>query len=238
MEYIIILGLCIIVIFVLKYAFQVKIKEMKKIKEIGYDKQLNEITSKLPDNKTVCEEILKKLDNVNVKIEEIQNKDRTLTYYSVITNHIMIANIKDTFTRIQTIAHECLHSVQNRKMLLFNFIFSNIYILYFITISILTIFGLVSMPMIQVGILLLLGIVYYAIRAYLEVDVMTRAPYVAKEYMQEKGVLSKEEIEIVMKNHEILNKIGIPMTQFELCLKVISKIIIYCVIAMSIMIIS
>lgn len=230
MEYIVILFICLIVIFVLKYAFEVKIKDIKKIKEIGYDKTLNEITNQLPDNKVVCEEILKKLEHTEVKIEEAQSTSKTLTYYSVVTNHIIIANIKDTFTRIQTIAHECLHSVQNHKMLLFNFVFSNAYILYFVVVSILTICKVVSMPMIQVGILLLLGMIYYAVRSYLETDAMVRAPYIAKEYMQESGNLSKEEIETVMKNYEVLNKIGIPMTHFGLLWKVINKVMIYCVI--------
>ena len=35
--------------------------------------------------------------------------------YIVATNTILISNIKDTFTRVQTIAHECLHSIQNKK---------------------------------------------------------------------------------------------------------------------------
>lgn len=230
MEYIIILILCIVVIFILKFAFQVKIKNLKKIKEIGYDKSLNEITDKLPDNKEVCKEILQQLDNNSVLIEESDDKNNKLTYYSVMTNHIIIANIKDTFTRIQTLAHECIHSIQNRSTLLFNFIFSNIYLLYFLTICILTILKVVKYPMLQIIILILLSTIYYAVRSYLETDAMTKAPYVAKQYMEESKRLSKEEIEIVMKNYEALNKMGIPMTNFELMLSVIVKVMIYCVV--------
>ena len=230
MEYIIVLGICIVIILVLKFAFQVKIKDLKKIKEIGYDKRLNEITDKLPENKVVCEEILQQLGNTSVLIEESDDKNNKLTYYSVMTNHIIIANIKDTFTRIQTIAHEGLHSVQNRKNLLFNFIFSNVYLLYFLMICILTIFKVIKYPMIQVVILILLNSVYYAVRSYLETEAMTKAPYVAKQYMKKSEKISKEELEEVMKNYEALNKIGIPMTNFGLMLKVISKVMIYCVI--------
>ncbi len=232
MEYIIVFMLCIILVFVLKFAFQIKMKSIKRIKEIGYNKSLNEITNALPENKVVCEQILKKLNNTTVKIEEISDTNKTLTYYSVMTNHIIIANIKDTFTRIQTIAHECLHSVQNRKMLEFNFIFSNIYILYFVVISILTLCKLNVMPMLQITILILLGSVYYAIRSYLETDAMTKAPYVAKEYMLEEGTLSKTQIETIIQNYEVLNKIGIPITNFVLLMKVISKVMIYSVIAL------
>lgn len=235
MEYIIVIVLCVIAIFVLKFAFQIKIKDVKKIKEIGYDKKLNEITNTLPENRVVCEKILKKLNNVSVKIEEVNDSNKTLTYYSVMTNHIIIANIKDTFTRIQTIAHECLHSVQNRKILLFNFVFSNVYLLYFVAISILTLCKLHVMPMLQVSILILLGSIYYAIRSYLETDAMTKAPYVAKEYMEEDETLSKTQIETVMQNYEVLNKMGIPMTNFGILMNVITKVIIYCVIAILVM---
>lgn len=230
MEYIVVILTNVFLIFILKFAFQVKIKNLKKIKEIGYDKSLNEITDKLPDNKAVCQEILQQLGNNSVLIEESDDKNNKLTYYSVMTNHIIIANIKDTFTRIQTIAHECIHSVQNRKTLLFNFIFSNIYLLYFLIICILTIFKVIKYPMFQIIILILLSAIYYAVRSYLETDAMTKAPYVAKQYMEENKRLSKEEIEIVMKNYEALNEMGIPMTNFQLMLSVIVKVMIYCVI--------
>lgn len=230
MEYIITIILSILTIIILKFAFCVKQRDMKKIKEIGYDKNLNEITNLLPENKQVCEEILNKLGNKDVKIEESQDENNKTSFYSVMSNSIIIASIKDTFTRIQTIAHECLHSVQNRKILLFNFVFSNIYLLYFFVICGLTIFKVIRQPIYQVIILLLLGIIYYAVRSYLETDAMTKAPYLAKEYMQESGKLSDEQIQKVMQNYEILNKIGIPMTNFSLIVSVLVKVIIYCVI--------
>ena len=235
MEYIAIVFANILVVFILKFALNIKVKNIKKIKEIGYDTKLNDITNLLPDNKKVCEEILNKFGNKNVIIEESEDKENKLTYYSVMTNHIIIANIKDTFTRIQTIAHECIHSIQNKRILLFNFIFSNIYLLYFFAINILTIVKLIKYPIYQVIILLLLGIIYYIVRSYLETDAMTRAPYVAKEYIQESNKLSNEDIEKIMQNYEVLNKMGIPMTNFNLIVSVLVKIIIYCVIVMIIL---
>ena len=129
MEYIIILILCIITILILKFAFQSKAKYLKKIKDIGYDKSLNDITNNFPDNRKVCEEILQKLNNKDVSIKTSEDEKSETSFYSVISNSIIIANISNTFTRIQTIAHECIHSTQNRKMLLFNFIFAVIVIL-------------------------------------------------------------------------------------------------------------
>lgn len=216
MEYITVFVICIIMLVVLKYAFGVKIKDIKKIKEIGYDKKLNKITNKLPSNKVVCEQILKDLDNTTVEIEtNDDDKNSTLSYYMVLTNHIIIANINDTFTRIQTIAHECLHSIQNKRTLMFNFIFSNIYLLYFILIIGLTIFRVIQYPMITLVGLILLGMVYYAVRSYLEADAMTKAPYQAKEYIEKTGKLSKEEIGIVMENYKVLNDIRNSINKFS-----------------------
>lgn len=231
MEYIIALGICIVAILTLKFAFQVKIKNIKEIKKIGEDKSLNEITNIFPENKIVCEEILRQLSNKNVKIKESEDKNNKLTYYSAMTNDIVIANIKDTFTRIQTIAHECLHSIQNRKMLLFNFVFSNIYLLYFIAISILTICKAITGKMTAMTILIILSCIYYAVRSYLETDAMTKAPYVAKEYMEKSNKLSKEELELVMENYTKLNKAGIPMTNFSLLVSAFIKVMIYCIVA-------
>lgn len=230
MEYIIVLGICILAILVIKFAFGIKIKDIKKIKKIGYDSKLNDITNAFPENKIVCEEILKQFGNASVKVDASNaNKEKNLSYYSVVTNNIIIADIKNTFTRIQTIAHECIHSVQNRRMLLFNFIFSNIYLLYFAIILILTIFKVINSPMVFMLTLIILGIIYYVIRSYLETDAMTKAPYVAKQYMMDSKKISKEELENVMKNYEILNKIGIPMANFQLIMSVMIKVIIYCV---------
>lgn len=232
MEYVVILIVCIIVALIAKIALNVKIKDFKKIKEIGYSKELNEITNQLPDNKTVCSEILKQLKNENVVIETSEDKSNKVSFYIVATNHIIIANIKDTFTRIQTIAHECIHSTQNRKTLLFNFIFSNIYILYFLVVAILTLLHIIKNPMIQVVILLMMGFIYYIVRSYLETDAMVRAPYVAKDYMINSKILSEKQIEEIMENYEVMNKMGIPMTNLNIIISVIVKIMIYCVISM------
>ena len=51
MEYLIVILICIIFLLLLKFAWQIKISDIKKLKEIGYDKSLNDITNKLPENK-------------------------------------------------------------------------------------------------------------------------------------------------------------------------------------------
>lgn len=136
MEYVFILIGCLITIGILYIVFDINIK---KIKQYTKKSDLDEIANKFPENKKICETILKKLKNEKVKIKENEDKDNKTSLYVAISDTIFIANIKESFTRIQTIAHECIHSVQSRRLLLFNFIYSNIYIIYFTIIIILTI---------------------------------------------------------------------------------------------------
>ncbi len=229
MEYVVVIVISIIFLLILKFAWNIRIKDIKTIKEVGYNKkELNEIVNKLPENKEICKAILKKLNNEKVKIKE--SEDNTASLYLVLNDTILIANVKDTFTRVQTIAHECLHSIQNKRTLLFNFIFSNIYFIYFLCICILSLVRLNQHAMIHLFILTILSFIYYAIRSYLEMDAMTKAKPLAKEYMEEEGSLNKEEINKVLDNLEIINEIGIKMTNYKLIMNCTLKIIIYAII--------
>lgn len=229
MEYIVIIIISMAILIVLKFAWNIKIKDIKKIEELGYNEELNEITNKLPENKEICKTILRKLKNENIKIKEDENSKTSL--YLVVSNSIIIANIKNTFTRVQTVAHECLHSVQNRKTLLFNFIFSNIYFIYFIAIGILTIFKIINKyKLINVFGLTVCGFIYYAIRSFLEMDAMLKAKKLASEYIKEEGTLTIEEQNEILKNYDIINDIGIKLTNYTLIIKIVIKIIIYAII--------
>ena len=225
MEFIVLLIIFVIMYFILKYFFDVNIK---KIKEIGENKELDKVTQKYPENTEICKIYLKKLNNENVKIEE--NKNSNTTLYLIMSNKIFIANLKDSYTRIQTIAHECLHSIQSKKLLWFNFIFSNIYIIYFLIICILAIFKLLPSKMMFLSILILFGLIYYVVRSYLENDAMIKARFLAKEYMEEIKISSEEEIKNIVKKYDELNDIGIKCTNFQLFSSTIIKCIIFCLI--------
>ncbi len=226
MEYIVIIVTCIIILICLKFVWDIKIKDIKKMKELGYNKNLNIITNKLPENTKICKNILKKLNNEKVKIEE--NNNSKTSFYFVLSDTILIANIKNTFTRVQTIAHECLHSIQNRKTLLFNFIFSNIYFGYFIIICILGILKInKNFENLNLFILIMFSFIYYAIRSYLEMDAMIKAKYLAEEYMQEENTLNNKEQKEILKYYEEINNIGIKLTNYILMLKCFLKVLIY-----------
>ena len=222
MEFLILLIIVIIGYLVLRFMFDVN---TKKIKQIGENKELDELTGKYPENVEICKYYLKKLNNENVKIEEDKNSNATL--YLVMSNKIFIANLKNSYTRIQTIAHECLHSIQSKKLLWFNFIFSNIYLGYFFIICILAVFKVLPYKMMFLSILLILGFIFYSVRTYLENDAMIKARFLAKDYMQQEGISSQEEIDKIIGKYDELNDAGIKYTNFQLLSSVLLKIIIF-----------
>lgn len=225
MEFIVLLIIVIIMYLILRFIFDFN---MKKIKELGEDKELDKLTQKYPENVEICKWYLKKLKNENVKIEEDKNSNATL--YLVMSNKIFIANLKESYTRIQTIAHECLHSIQSKKLLWFNFIFSNVYLVYFGVICILALLKILPMKMTFLSIFIVFSLVYYAVRTYLENDAMIKAKFLAKEYMQEKAISTREEIDKIVNKYDELNDIGIRCTNFQFLSNILVKIIILAVI--------
>lgn len=232
MEYLIIIILLILTILILKIGLDIKIKDVKKIKEIGYDKSTNEIINNFPANEKICKDILDILDNKDVTIETTKDKKSQTSLYLVMQNKIIIANINNTFTRIQTIAHECIHSIQNKTLLKFNFIFSNFNILYFILICILAIFKVTNKEIeniLLIG-LILMQFIFFIVRSFLETDAMTRAEFLAKEYMDKKGLLNARDENIIVNKYKELNRIGIKLYNFMLACQAIIKPILFAII--------
>lgn len=227
MEFIIIILVLIIVDIVLRIIFSFN---MKSLKDIGKDEYLDNETSKYPENIDICKYYLKKLDNQSVKIEENKNSNSTL--YLVSSNKIFIADLKDSYTRIQTIAHECLHSVQNKKLLWFNFIFSNIFLLYFIIIFMLELFNVLPYKMMFLGILSIFGLVYYSVRMYLENDAMINAKFLARDYMQDVKISDEADIDKIFIKYTELNDIGIKGVNFKFIENVLFKVLLFSIVCL------
>ena len=223
MENILIISFCTILIILLSFVFKLNIK---KIKKIGEDKELDNLVEKFPDNVEVCKSILKMLGNRSTKIKVTDNNEKISSFYFVLTDTILIANIKKTYTRIQTIAHECIHSVQDKTLLFFNYIFSNIYLIYFYTILILIILRKINNVNIYLFILSILSLVYCLVRNFLETDAMTKAKYLAKEYLEENNITDKANIDRLINKYDELNKMGIKSVNYILFAKCMIRIII------------
>lgn len=207
MEPIVVIAFILASTVLLKIAFSIDTKEVEPLKE---NKDLEILTNKLPENTQIAKEMLEILGNQTVKVEVSKNSKTSL--YIAITNKISIADIKNNYARIQTIAHECLHSVQDRRLLLFNFIFSNIIILYWLTISILTAIHVITNIAIPVFVLLLMATIKLAIRGFLETDAIIKSKYLSKEYMESKNILTEKEIISIIEKYDEINKIAVPFT--------------------------
>lgn len=226
MELIIII-VAISAIVIVNSMMKMNVKELKKN---ALNSELNMITEKYPSNIEVCKYILRKLGNRATKIEEDTNSEATL--YIAFQNKISIGNTHESFTRIQTMAHECLHSIQDRKMLIFNFIFSNIYFIYFGVICVLIVLKKLPNEILFSNIFLILSFIYYVIRIFLENDAMIKAEYVAKEYMQEQNISSIEEIEKVCDGFKQINRDCIKGTNCSMFVKIMIKVVIFNVLAL------
>ncbi len=207
MESLIIFILVVITIVILKLMLG---SNKKIIMKIANNEKLNNIVQKLPENIDICKDILKKLRNNKVKIEEQEN---TNCFYFIATDKIILNKDKKYFTRVQTIAHECIHSTQNKKILWFNYIFANLLNIFWLIITILTITGVITQYALFSAIILICIIVFYVIRSYLEIEAMTKAKYIAKEYLEENQVKETDEI---VEEYEKLNDVGIKYTCYKL----------------------
>ena len=226
MELIIII-VAVSAIIIVNSMMRINVKELEKI---ALDEKLNEIAKKYPENTDICSDILEMIGNNTTKIEEDTKSEATL--YIAIQNKIAIGNTHESFTRIQTMAHECLHSIQDKKILLFNFIFSNIYLIYFIITCILVIVRKLPNEMIFSNILLIFSFIYYVIRIFLENDAMIKAEFLAKEYMEELKLSSKNELDKIFKGFKKINDIGIKGTNSSLFIKIMIKVVIFNVLAL------
>ena len=226
MNLLIIMIIILVILIALKFILQMDITTLKRIAK---NKELDKLTNAFPSNIEICKKICAMIGNTTVKIEEDKNSSTSL--YIAVTNKISIANLKDSFTRIQTVAHECIHSMQDKSIIWANFVFSNIYLIYFVVAIILTICGVFKDSMLQVTILTLMGFVYYFIRNYLETDAMIKARYLAREYMKHEKILKPNEMQEILENYDIINKIGVKAMNYKLISSALIKVLIYAIIA-------
>ncbi len=221
MELIIII-IAVIAIITIYFMMKTNVKELK---EIALNQELSSIAEKFPENTEICKSILKKLGNETTQIEE--DKETEATLYIAIQDKISIGNTHKSFSRIQTMAHECLHSIQDKKMLIFNFAYSNIYLLYFVVICILVILKKLDNVMMYSNIFLILSFIYYVIRVFLENDAMIKAQYIAKEYMQEQAIVTEEEVDKIFNGFQKLNEGLIKGTNCNLFTGIMIKLVIF-----------
>ena len=80
--------------------------------------------------------------------------------------------------------------------------------------------------------MLILSFIYYVIRIFLENDAMIKAEFVAKEYMEEQKISTKQEIKKICKGFRKLNDGCIKGTNYSLFSKTMIKVIIFNILAL------
>lgn len=206
-----ILIVCVITIVLLKVCLNINFKQIKSFK-VRESKDLESLSKKFPEDDKMCKAILEKLDNKDVKIKKEPEYNSCL--YTVFNNTITIGKFKQDYMKIQTIAHECIHSTQNKITLWSNFIFTNVYLLYFAIILILGFFNKLPYTNIHIIIFIFMSFIQYILRFTLEYEAMLKARYVAKEYIEENNILNKEETDKLIEEYDKVNNIGIPFMNY------------------------
>ena len=228
MNEVITIIICLLVLIITKIVLNIKFKSLKQLKTRTNEKA-RKIAEKYSDDEKMSKDILNMLGN-NSDVRVIHNEEYNSCLYTMYNNTITIGKFKENYMKPQTIAHECVHACQSKKMLWFNFIISNIYNLFFIATLLLLLFNKLPYPNVFIIILVAISFIQYVVRNALEMEAMTRAPYIAKEYLKESKTLTEQEIKVLLEEYEDVNKIGIPMTNYSLILKNIVRIIIFCIV--------
>lgn len=215
---------CVITLFLLKFFLNINFKEIKRM-EIRTSEELENLSNKFPTDNQICNDILKKLNNKGVKIKS--ETEYTSCLYTIFNNTITIGKFQQNYMKLQTIAHECIHACQNKKTLWANFIFTNIYLIYFVTILILTFFNKLPYTNVHILILIFFSFTQYIIRFSLENEAMIKAKYIAKDYIEEKKILNKDEENKLLEEYDKINNMGIPFMNYYIISMNIVKIMIY-----------
>ena len=221
---------CAITIILLKNFLDINLKNIKGLEKRNSN-ELESLALTFPGDEEICKDILKKIKNnkdVKIKIDEEYNS----CVYTIFDNTITIGKFQRNYMKVQTIAHECVHSRQNKKTLWSNFIFTNIYLIYFVLIVIFELFNILPYSNIHIIILIFLGIVQYIIRFSLENEAMIKARFIAKEYIEENRILEEKEKNKLLEEYDEVNRIGIPFINFNLICTNIIKVLIFSIIVL------
>jgi len=224
MEYLIISIVSILLIPIFKFVLKIDIKEVKKIAE---DDKLDKLTSCLPDNIGVCKSLLKITNNNNVNVENSLDQKSGTSLYIVLSNKILIANLKQSFVRFQTIAHECIHASQNKIIQIMHFIFANIYKMLFWVSIVLAVLNITKRNSINLIILFFIGILYFILKFILEKDAIINSKPLAIKYLKSTNKLDKENIKTIEEKYEIINNKGLKFIKFSSILDICLRVSIY-----------
>lgn len=219
-----IILVCVIILILLKIFLNINFKDIKNI-EIKSSEDLKGLSDKFPEDEKLCNDILKELQNKDVKVKLEPEYNSCL--YTIFNDTITIGRFQQDYMKIQTIAHECIHSCQSKITLWANFIFTNLYLIYFAVVLILAFLNKLPYTNIHSIILIFMSIIQYILRFGLENEAMIKARFIAKEYIEENKILNRDEEKVLLEEYDRVNKIGIPFLNYYTISMNIVKIILF-----------
>lgn len=203
------------------------IKSKYKLYVKGENEQYNieQIISKLPDNRTITKQVLEKLNNKTTKM--VSDEDIKGNYYVFLNDTIYLSS-KNTnkYNRLTVICHECIHSMQNKTIQWINFILSNLEIIVFVIFSILKLLNIFENILTYTYIAFV--IVSIIPRFILEIHASLKSIKYTKEYVSKN--IGNEEAEFVNKIVKFQVIALLPVMLFTLCFWKIIRILILCII--------
>ncbi len=174
-------------------------KTLQETKELATNVSFDKITEALPNNEEICKEIQKQVGH---ECEIQLDSNAKSSAYIFFQDKMILSDTESSrknYTRVLFIAHECVHSVQDKKTHWINFTLANIKNLYDFILFILLLFGKGSLELIMISFLISFLSFYY--RIILEADAVYRSVMVSKKYLGKKNLDS-----IAEKYEEIIPK--------------------------------
>lgn len=162
------------------------LKKVDPTEEI-FDSEISPAIANFGNNETLARAILKFLNNTHTKVQKNKDDNAKISFYTYTSDTITICNNKEAkeLSRFVHVAHECVHSIQNKALLLFHFLISNLQILYFLSIFIY--FFYTKKQQVKFYLLLIqlfLFLINFFIKVVLESDAAYRSISVASSYIE------------------------------------------------------
>lgn len=191
----------IFIVFLIASMFFViiNIRNIKEIEKEASDEKYDKIISALPDNEKVCKE-MQQIINKQCEIQLDENTKSSA--YIFFLNKIILSNnemSKNSFSRILFIAHECIHSIQDKKFHIANFILKNTLNLFTLTLIILLFMKKISSEILLIY--FLIAFISFCVNMILEADAIYRSLLLSKDYLEKhnKEEVSKKYEEMISK---------------------------------------
>lgn len=212
----------ILIVFVILTFISIKLyMNMKKsdVNNVLNNSHLDSIAEILPDNISICADILNMLNvkNINVKLNEDKKSENS--FYNVFSKDIILCDndkVNRSYTRVLFIAHECVHASQKQSQLKFNFMLANVNILFCIISTILIWINVIQEPLYLTifGIALILNMFSFFARNAIESDATYMSILVARRYLEK--FIDLENVKIIEKEYEKIISKGYTTFTFSL----------------------